>query len=95
MQTGRNERRIAVHVPARLEIPGDPIIVERVSLENISVSGARIVAKRHCQIHDRVVFCDMDGGFRVEGEVVYCRPLIDGQCAIGLRFDEAVRGNSN
>lgn len=76
-------------VPARLEIPGDPLVVERVSLENISVTGARIVAKRYCQIHDRVTFCDMDGAFRVDAQVVYCRPLEDGQCAIGLKFDEA------
>lgn len=78
-----------MNVPARLEIPGDPVIVERVSLENISVTGARIVAKRYCQIHDRVVFCDMDGGFRIDAEVIYCRPLVDGHCAIGLKFEEA------
>lgn len=83
-----------MNVPARLEIPGDPIVVERVALKNISVAGARILAKRYCQIHERVVFCDMDGAFRVDAEVIYCRPLLDGQCAIGLKFDEAAAGIS-
>jgi hypothetical protein len=92
MQWGRKERRIAMNVPARLEIPGDPLTVERVSLENISLTGARIRAKRYCEKDERVVFCDMDGGFRVDAQVVYCRLLVDGQCAIGLKFDAAAVG---
>jgi hypothetical protein len=89
MQSGRLERRMPTSVAARLEIPGEPAVVEPVLIENISVLGARIVAKRSCLVHDSVVITDPLGGFRLDARVIYCENLVDGQCAIGLRFREA------
>lgn len=76
-------------VGARLELPGEPAVVEPVIIENISVRGARIVAKRACRVNDSVVISDLLGTFRIEARVIYCsESLLDGQCAIGLQFRE-------
>jgi|HubBroStandDraft_6_1064221.scaffolds.fasta_scaffold120478_2 hypothetical protein len=90
MQSGRIEGRIAMSVAARLEIPGEPAVVEPVVIKNISTHGARVVAKRSCRVDDSVVISDLLGTFRIDARVIYCtESLLDGQCAIGLRFSEA------
>jgi PilZ domain len=90
MQYGRLERRMVMSLAARLEIPGEPPVVEPVVIENISRQGARIVAKRSCLVQDSVIITDLLGAFRLDARVIYCESLVDGQCAIGLRFREAV-----
>jgi hypothetical protein len=77
-------------VVARLEIPGEMAVLERVVIENISTHGARIVANRSCLLDDSVVISDPLGGFRHDARVIYCEDLVDGQCAIGLQFSQAV-----
>jgi hypothetical protein len=76
-------------VAARLEIRGEVAVLEPVVIENISTHGARVVAKRSCLVRDSVVIIDPRGGFRLDARVIYCENLVDGQCAIGLRFPEA------
>jgi len=78
-----------MNLAARLEMPGEPPVVEPVVIENISVHGARIVAVRSYPVHDSVVISDLLGSFRLDARVIYCESLIDGRCAIGLRFREA------
>lgn len=90
MQSGRMDRRVERTVSARMEIPGEPAIVEPVAVENISLHGARIVATRSCNVNQRVIVSDLYGGFRVEARVVYCQNLVDGRCAIGLHFADHV-----
>jgi hypothetical protein len=85
---GRLERRMAMSVAARLEIPSE-LVVEPVVIENISVHGARILARRSCPVRDSVVIADMLGTFRLDARVIYCEDLVDGRRAIGLRFREA------
>ena len=87
MQWGRMERRIDTIVSARLEIPGEPKVVEPVVIENISQHGARVVTGRACDVNLRVIVSDLVGGIRVEARVVYCQSLVDGRCAIGLHFN--------
>ena len=87
MQWGRMERRVETIVSARLEIPGEPRIVEPVVIENISQHGARVVTGRPCNVNVRVIVSDLIGGIRVEARVVYCQNLLDGRCAIGLHFN--------
>jgi hypothetical protein len=90
MQSGRLEGRMAMSIAARLEIPGEPAVAERVVIKNISTHGACVVAKRSCRVDDSVVISDLLGTFRIDARVVYCsESLLDGQCAIGLRFSEA------
>jgi len=79
-----------MNMAARLEIPGESPVIERIVIENISLHGACIVANRYCQVRDRVIVCDLDGAFRLDARVVYCRPLVDGRCIIGLHFNDAV-----
>jgi hypothetical protein len=76
-------------VAARLEIRGEVAVLEPVVIENISTHGARVVAKRSCLVPESVVIIDSLGGFRLDARVIYCENLVDGQCAIGLRFREA------
>jgi hypothetical protein len=80
---------MAMSVAARLEIRGEVAVLEPVVIENISTHGARVVAKRSCLVRDSVVIIDPLGGFRLDARVIYCENLVDGQCAIGLRFREA------
>ena len=87
MQWGRMERRVETIVSARLEIPGERAVVEPVVVENISQHGARIVAGRACGVNEHVVVSDLIGGIRLEARVVYCQPLVDGRCAMGLHFN--------
>ncbi|MGO9802463.1 MAG: PilZ domain-containing protein [Steroidobacteraceae bacterium] len=88
MQSGRLEGRMAMCIAARLEIPGEPA-VERVVIKNISTHGACVVAKRSCRVDEPVVISDLLGTFRIDARVIYCsESLLDGECAIGLRFSE-------
>lgn len=90
MNSGRLEGRTAVRIAARLEIPGEPPVVGRVVIKNISGRGACVVAKRSYRVDDSVVISDLLGTFRVDARVIYCsESLLDGECAIGLRFNEA------
>ncbi|MGP8035071.1 MAG: PilZ domain-containing protein [Steroidobacteraceae bacterium] len=90
MQSGRLEGRMAMCIAARLEIPGEPAVVERVVIKNISTHGACVVAKRSCRVDEPVVISDLLGTFRIDARVIYCsESLLDGECAIGLRFSEA------
>lgn len=90
MQSGRLERRMAMSVAARLELRGEPTVVEPVIIKNISTHGACIVAKRPCRVDDSIVISDLLGTFRLAARVIYCsESLLDGQCAIGLQFNEA------
>ena len=90
MQSGRLEGRTAMSIAARLERPGEPAVVERVVIKNISTHGACVVAKRSCRVDDCVVISDLLGTFRIDARVIYCsESLSAGECAIGLRFSEA------
>jgi hypothetical protein len=80
---------MAMSVAARLEIPGERAVVEPVVIENISIHGARIVARRSYPVRDSLVIADVFGTFRLDARVIYCENLVDGKCAIGLRFREA------
>lgn len=90
MQSGRIEGRTAMSIAAHLEIPGEPTVVERVVIKNLSTYGACLVGKRTCRVDDFVVIRDLLGTFRIDARVIYCSvSLLDGQCAIGVQFREA------
>lgn len=90
MQSGRLEARMPLCMAARLEIPGEQAVAERVMIRNISTHGACVVAKRPRSVDDSVVISDLLGTFRIEARVIYCsESLLDGECAIGLRFSQA------
>lgn len=90
MEMGRIENRGALNIAARVHTSNVPLIVESVSVENISSRGARVRARRAWRAHERLVLTGMLGDFRADAEVVYCQRLGPDECAIGLKFDYAV-----
>lgn len=91
MQAGRVDRRIMMSAAARLETPDESVAAEVGWTEDLSVHGARIITKRHWSAHDRVIVTILTGCFRpAPAEVVYCQPLADARCAIGVKFDKAI-----
>jgi len=89
--SGRNEHRAAMHLTACLQSRGEPPIVETVTIVNISIHGARVLAHRQWQPHEQLVLTELVGGdFHVEAEVVYCQRLDRDQCAVGLKFAKTI-----
>jgi hypothetical protein len=81
---------MAVSIAGRLERPSMPEFSEVVSVENISVHGARVTTRRNWQQHDHVIFLAITGDFHTEAEVVYCQRLPDGTYVVGLRFGHSI-----
>jgi len=55
---------------------------------NISSHGARVIARRAGQPHDRLVLTELIGDFHVDAEVVYCQRIDREQCG-RWRLDSA------
>ncbi|HET7758244.1 MAG TPA: PilZ domain-containing protein [Steroidobacteraceae bacterium] len=93
METGRREHRTAVTLTGRLlgtESPREP---ERVSIENISLHGARVLARREWQPHSHVILAGTGSDFYADAQVVYCQPVREGVCAVGLQFTRALEAD--
>ena len=89
VQSGRSEHRTAVSLAGRL-LTGESSIAERVSIENISVHGARVIARREWVPRAHVILAGLGTEFYADAEVVYCERVRDGVCALGLKFRGAI-----
>lgn len=61
------------------------------SIENISTHGARVIA--HCErpLRSHVILAGLGSELYADAEVVYCQPVREGLCALGLKFHEAIK----
>ncbi|MGB2621815.1 MAG: PilZ domain-containing protein [Candidatus Acidiferrum sp.] len=89
---GRIEKRIPMAVPASLVIVEEVLVSERVVTVNISPHGARVVSKRHWRPEEQPWLASLTSYFRLQGSVVYCQPLTNGDFCVGLKFRASYMG---
>ena len=83
---GRVEKRVAMAVPVDLVIADEMLVAERVITVNVSPHGARVVTKRRWRVEEQPWLASLTSYFRLQGSVVYCQPLTNGDFCVGLRF---------
>jgi hypothetical protein len=83
---GRIEKRIPMAVPVDLVIAEEILVSERVVTINVSPHGARVVTKRRWRAEERPWLASLTSYFRLQGSVVYCQPLTNGDFCVGLKF---------
>ena len=84
--SGRLEKRIQRVIPVEISTLQDSRITERVSTENISSLGARIVTKRSVEQNERLMIRSLAGDQRTLARVVYCQRMTDGRFGVGMQF---------
>ncbi|HYL04173.1 MAG TPA: PilZ domain-containing protein [Steroidobacteraceae bacterium] len=90
METGRREHRTAVTLAGRLLGTDALREPEHVSIENLSIHGARVLVHREWQPRSHVILAGTGSDFYADAEVVYCQHVRDGICAVGLQFTRAL-----
>lgn len=83
---GRIEKRVPMAVPVDLVIAEEMLVAERVVTVNVSPHGARVVTKRRWRAEEQPWLASLTSYFRLQGSVVYCQPLTNGDFCVGLKF---------
>ena len=83
---GRIEKRVPMAVPVDLVIAEEMLVSERVVTVNVSPHGARVVTKRRWRDEEQPWLASLSSYFRLQGSVVYCQPLTNGDFCVGLKF---------
>ncbi len=83
---GRIEKRVPMAVPVDLVIAEEMLVAERVVTVNVSPHGARVVTKRRWRVEEQPWLASLTSYFRLQGSVVYCQPLTNGDFCVGLKF---------
>src|SRR5712692_3828144 len=83
---GRIEKRVPMAVPVDLVIAEEMLVAERVVTVNVSPHGARVVTKRRWRVEEQPWLASLTSYFRLQGRVVYCQPLTNGDFCVGLKF---------
>ncbi len=83
---GRIEKRVAMAVPVDLVIAEETLVAERVVTINVSPHGARVVTRRRWRAEEQPWLASLTSYFRLQGSVVYCQPLANGDFCVGLKF---------
>jgi hypothetical protein len=83
---GRIEKRVPMAVPVDLLIAEETLVAERVVTVNVSPHGARVVTKRPWRAEEQPWLASLTSYFRLQGSVVYCQPLANGDFCVGLKF---------
>ena len=89
---GRIEKRVPMAVPVDLVIAEEMLVSERVVTVNVSPHGARVVTKRHWRPEEQPWLASLTSYFRLQGNVVYCRSLTNGDFCVGLKFRASFMG---
>jgi len=83
---GRMEKRVPMAVPVDLVIAEEMLVAERVVTVNVSPHGARVMTKRRWRVREQPWLASLTSYFRLQGSVVYCQPLANGDFCVGLKF---------
>jgi len=83
---GRIEKRVAMAVPIDLVFAEEMLVAEKVVTVNVSPHGARVVTKRRWRVKEQPWLASLTSYFRLQGSVVYCQPLTNGDFCVGLKF---------
>jgi len=89
---GRMEKRVALAVPVDLVVAEEMLVAERVVTVNVSPHGARVVTKRRWRVEEQPWLASLTSYFRLQGNVVYCQPLANGDFCVGLKFQASLMG---
>ncbi len=89
---GRIEKRIPMAVPVDLVVVGEMLVSERAVTVNVSPHGVRVVTKRHWQPEEQPWLASLTNYFRLQGSVVYCQHLTNGDFCVGLKFRASFMG---
>jgi len=73
-------------VPVDLLIAEEILVAERVVTVNVSPHGARVVTKRQWRAGEQPWLASLTSYFRLQGSVVYCQPLTNGDFCVGLKL---------
>jgi hypothetical protein len=84
-QSGRSERRIPCTVPMWLTSLESGGILERVTTENVSSLGARVLATKSWPATESVLV-SFPPGFSTGARIVYCHRLPSENFALGIRL---------
>lgn len=83
---GRIEKRVPMAVPVDLVMAEETLVTERVVTVNVSPHGARVVTRRRWRVEEQPWLASLTSYFRLQGSVVYCQPLRNGDFCVGLKF---------
>ena len=89
---GRIEKRVPMRVPVDLVIAEEMLVAERVVTVNVSPHGARVVTKRQWRAEEQAWLASLTSYIRLQGSVVYCQPLTNGDFCVGLKFRASFTG---
>ena len=85
--SGRSEKRIAEAVEVTGYRSDGSGLPKGTFTENVSTRGARIVTVSKLELGGTIAI-HSPYGFRLNGRVVYCEPLLGGKFAAGLVFQD-------
>ncbi len=86
MSNGRSEKRIARAESLKISVPPEPNLTERISTENVSAHGARILMEQKLQPGQLVLIDSPGDGVRLHARIVYCQRVSAGRFAVGLEL---------
>jgi hypothetical protein len=89
---GRIEKRIPMVLPVDLVVAEEMLVSERAVTVNVSPHGARVVTKRHWRPEEQPWLASLTSYFRLQGSVVYCQSLTNGDFCVGLKFRASFMG---
>jgi hypothetical protein len=88
--TGRSEKRIARAVAVEICLEDEAMHKERVSTENVSAHGVRVLISRKLSPGQHVLVIFPRESVRSPGQVVYCQHLTERKFAVGLELSVRV-----
>lgn len=86
VRSGRIEKRILQAIPVEMSTVEHPLKTERVSTENVSSLGMRVVTKHPMEQNTRLMIRPLARDHGTVAQVVYCQKLADGRFGVGMQF---------
>ena len=90
MSNGRSEKRVARAVSLEVCLPAEPKLDEKLSTENVSAHGARVLMERKLQPGQQVLVSSPGEGVWGQARIVYCQRVSPGRFAVGLELTARV-----
>jgi len=88
---GRIEKRAMAKVPVHISPMESALNLETATTVNISPHGARILTNRRWRPGEQLSLTSLPGDFRLQGRVIYCHQLTEGQFCVGLEFGPSIK----
>jgi len=88
---GRIEKRETLRVPVHMAPMESAFNMETATTVNISLHGARILTNRRWRPGDQLSLTSSSGEYRLQGKVIYCYQMIEGQFCVGVEFDVSIK----